>query len=52
MFPVQHTDQELCSYCLTGHGPEWQEYPEPDWWGGRWLMRSRLTRWMFAGRNK
>jgi hypothetical protein len=47
MFPVQHTDAELCSYCLTGHGPEWREHPEPDWAIGRWLMRARLTRWMF-----
>jgi hypothetical protein len=38
---------ELCSNCHTGHGPGWQEFPEPDWWFGRWLRRSRVTRWAF-----
>ena len=44
---------ELCSWCATGHGPSWQEYPEPDWWGGRALKRLihrlRLDRFFFPG---
>ena len=39
MFPVQHTDEEVCSYCLTGHAPGWMEPEEPNWWLGRWLKR-------------
>ena len=42
---------ELCSWCLTGHGPNWVEYPEPDWPVGRWLKQSRLFRWMNSGRD-
>jgi hypothetical protein len=23
--------EELCSYCYTGHGPQWVGAEEPDW---------------------
>jgi hypothetical protein len=36
---------ELCSWCFTNHGPEW--LGEPVGRVGQWLMRSKLTRWLF-----
>jgi hypothetical protein len=55
-YVAQHADAhgsgELCSWCFTDHGPGWLEYPEPDWWFGRWLMMSRWTRWMYFGRKQ
>lgn len=39
--------EALCSYCLTGHGPAWQdERASPDWWMSRWARRSRFMRWI------
>ena len=44
--------QELCVRCLTGHDSDWFEYPESDWWLGRWLMRSRFVRWFMSANQR
>jgi len=37
---------ELCSYCLTGHGPAWQDFPDPPPNRfARFMLRHRITRW-------
>ena len=53
MFPVQHTDEELCSYCLAGHALDWVDTSAVpgELTVGEWLRRSRLTRWWFRRRS-
>jgi hypothetical protein len=43
--------EELCVRCLTGHDSDWFEYPEPDWWVGRWMMQRRFVRWLLSAGN-
>jgi hypothetical protein len=45
MLWVPRQSQELCSYCLTGHRPDWAGDPAPDYWS---LLSQRRRRWYAA----